>query len=615
MVGEEAWNRQHEAVFPRVPRSLAASLAMVVRLAGWPFAIALGLQLVIGVIPAGFVLIQSVGPKLVEDSGMPTLLVILGAMFLANGVLNSFLWPFELNQMERIRAELTRVYNEKIASWQGLSMHESAALVSKRTEAKQAVDRAIRLVPSLRGAIASTASTIPLILLAGSISPLFPVILLLGTIPSVLIQIRFDRIVWDLEETFSGIRQRIDSIGRVATDVDYAKDLRTFGMQAWIPRLWRADQSKILSAVARLRYRSAVFLAIGSTLQAATAVITCLLFMDPARPASIVLVLGVLMTFVQSFYGLMYGINDVLAFAGPSRSLMSFVAAKSAVAAELEPVRAAGSAVELDDVSYSYGSSLVLERLNARIPAGALTCIVGPNGAGKSTLIKLLTQLYQPTLGKLRVDSRLSSIAVMNQDFARFPLSIRENLACGRPDLEQDDEQLIRALEEVGLRSILSTVSTDVFAPRASMNWLSTLLHASADTRQQTRATRSGLDAFLYIDADGNGTQLSGGQWQRLAIARTLLHAERTGFALFDEPTSALDPFSEVEILHSIIDRLQDSTLVLVTHRLSQVALADHVIVLDGGQVVAEGSPNQVYLESEWYRRAFDLQAAGYSSP
>ena len=165
-------------------------------------------------------------------------------------------------------------------------------------------------------------------------------------------------------------------------------------------------------------------------------------------------------------------------------------------------------------------------------------------------------------------------------------------------------------MQDVGLKEILESTSTNVFQPRQSSSWLKAFFEP--DSKTKSRSTLNGLDSFLYIDGDGNGTQLSGGQWQRLGIARTLLHAKYTKFALFDEPTSALDPFAESELVELIVNSTSGGTLILVTHRLFQVNRADHVLVIEDGVIKAAGSPSKVYRTSKWYRQAFDTQAAGY---
>ena len=601
--------------FPPVKYALIKCLILMLKFTGWSILVVIALQLILGLLPAGFVFLQGHGPRLASEHGLTFLLLLLGLMYFTDGLLHSIRWPFEMNQMDRTRAKMVQFFQDKIAAWPDMAMHEWPKFVSKKTESKQAVNRATQLVGSLRGFIASAAATIPLIFLAVNVNPWFPIILLAGTIPSVMIQIRFDRVVWDLEETFAGVRQRIDSVGKVATAADFAKDIRTFNMQNWISTQWYSDQFRIIRALAKLRYRSGYFLGAASIIQSGTAVLTCILFIDQDRPVTIVLVLGVLMNFVQNFYGMLAGFHELMSFRGPSKSLMTFLSAVPPPRHKVDIVRDSENAIEMEQLCYSYPDSHeVLHGLTCVIPQGKVTCIVGPNGAGKSTLIKVLTGLYSPTSGKLREQREIVEVAVMNQDFARFPLSLRENLACGRTELMDDDEALLDALHCVGLQELQESRSTDVFQPRRSNTWFKDLFASNVGSKTASRGTLNGLDSYLYIDGDGNGTQLSGGQWQRLGIARTLLHAQYTGFALFDEPTSALDPFAEAELLNLIIDSTSDGTLVLVTHRLFQVAKADHVLVIEDGVISAMGSPSEVYRTSKWYSEAFDMQAAGYIS-
>lgn len=587
-------------------------LIRAVRYASWPFALLIGFQLTEGLIPAGLVYLQSNGPQLTEQFGFTFLLVILGLAFLAQNTLQAVNFTIRINLRDKIGASFMREYLTRLATWPNLDLYENPTRVAQKTKAEQAIDRVNEFAFNVLWGLAGIFALIPLLGLAATVNPWFPVILTAGYLPGLWIQERFDKLIWDLEETFAGARQRLEALVNTARAPEFAKDVRTFNMQQWAPEQWRRNQFRLLQLLFRMRTRNTAALAALTSLQAGVAILCCALFIDLARPESIVLVIGVLMTVEQSMWGVMNGIRDILAFRAPARDFGAFMNATPQPAREASGVKEASNAVELHQVTYRYPEAEeVLRGVTASIPRGKVTCIVGPNGAGKSTLIKMLTRLYDPTSGQLHEAPDTRHIAVMNQDFARFPLSVRENLACGDEGLMHDDVSLTIALHRVGLSRLLEATSPDVFDARKPGRVLRRLV--GVEDVPSKRRSLTGLDSYLYVDADGNGTQLSGGQWQRLAIARTLLHARRTGIALFDEPTSALDPFAEADLLGHIVDSLHGQTLVLVTHRLSHVARADHVVVVEKGVVSASGTPAEVYAQSEWYREAFDLQAAGYS--
>ncbi|WP_172797075.1 ATP-binding cassette domain-containing protein [Devriesea agamarum] len=618
-----------DKLFRPIPFAMTRCLLKLIRFAGWQFWVNIGLMFVKGILPAGFVYLLSQGANIADHYGLMVLLVILGSMFVADGILNSFSQPMQTNASDLMRARMHEMYQTVVSTWPDISVHEHPEIVGKKTQAKQALDRSGQLVWSFTFMLESLVALVPMLGLAFSVGVWFPVLLLIGMVPTAFIHVKFDRLIWRLDETFAGVHQRIGSVSDVAMEPMYAKDLRTFGMQKWAPRQWYRDQFRVLAAVFRLRNRAALYLAASSLFSSAGSIAACVLYIDPAHPSTIVLVLGVLVNIFHLIYGLVNGLNQLVAFQAPCASLMSFSKAQLSAPPLRQVTLHEGNALELEAVRYAYPSTSqeVLRGVTGIVPRGRMTCIVGPNGAGKSTLIKLLIGLYQPTHGLIRQSEDIQRIAVMNQDFARFPLSLRENLTCGH-EFGIDDEELYELLDRVGLGELREARSTNVFKSKKQKVTLASVIRKDAEQAKTARGTLNGLDSYMYIDADGNGTNLSGGQWQRLAIARTVLHARHTGLALFDEPTSALDPYAESDLLDFIEseicgermavsgDRRNDSdgTLVLVTHRLSHAARADQVLVVEEGRITASGTPREVYQNSAWYREAFDLQAAGYLS-
>jgi ATP-binding cassette subfamily B protein len=246
--------------------------------------------------------------------------------------------------------------------------------------------------------------------------------------------------------------------------------------------------------------------------------------------------------------------------------------------------------VELRDVRFRYPGTdrLVLDDLNLTVRPGELLALVGLNGAGKSTLIKLLAGLYRPESGTVTADGEdiwalgpdawRDRISVVFQDFVRYHLPARENITLGRASRPVDEAALTGAVREAGLSAVIDRLP-------------------------------DGLDTPLARDRAG-GVDLSGGQWQQVVLARAL-YAVHTGARLLvlDEPTAHLDVRSEMELFGRLAGRAGDTSIVLISHRLSTVRHADRIVLLDGGRITESGTHAELLARHGQYARMFSIQA------
>ncbi len=385
-----------------------------------------------------------------------------------------------------------------------------------------------------------------------------------------------------------------------------AKEWRLFGLQrhviAELGREWRR-----LLAVVVVRRRRMMRAALLSNVLVAVSVAAVLLPLawstahGQVSVARFVLMIQALLAArgIASFSGADYavatalpGLRLAIATAGPTGA--PAVAAAPAVELPSQRHSSTGAAPRLDFVrvafSYPGAGQPALDDLSLEIPAGQVTAVVGANGAGKTTLVKLLQGIEGPDRGQVLVDGAdlgdldltawRHRIAVVRQDFARYPLTVADNVSVG---VDPDPALVAEVLELAGLDEAIAALPDGT----------QTLLSAGQD----------------------DGAELSGGQWQRIALARAA-YAVRRGaqLVLLDEPTASLDPRTELETFQRLLDFVAGTTTVLISHRFAAVRLAAKIVVLDGGRVVEQGTHGELLAAGGWYAHAFRTQADRYQA-
>jgi len=452
----------------------------------------------------------------------------------------------------------------------------------------------------LRVAVQLTASAI----LLARLQPLLLLLPLVGVVSFALGKRARDLQQEALEETTEAERLRKHLFAQ-ATSAAVGKELRVFGLANTLRERHHAAAGAVMGARARADWRSAGLQAVdaliyGLAYAGAIGLVLARAIRGEASPGDVVLAAGLvagLNGIVTTAVG--YGTHFLSVLRAAQRYLWLEDYARSTRISAVEtvppPARLTGG-IELRDVSFHYPGTErpLLDGVSVRLPAGAVVALVGENGAGKTTLVKLLCRFYEPDGGAILVDGvdlrRMpveewrARVSAAFQDFSRFEFVARETVGVGQ----------------------LADIA-DAAAVRAAL--------ARGGAAGVPEALPEGLETQLGQAWEG-GVDLSGGQWQKLALSRSMMRTDPL-LVIFDEPTAALDAQTE----HALFERFAaaarrgesaGAVTVLVSHRFSTVQMADLIVVLEGGHIVEQGSHAELMRRDGLYAELYRLQSRAY---
>jgi ATP-binding cassette subfamily B protein len=429
-------------------------------------------------------------------------------------------------------------------------------------------------------------------------SPWIVLALVAASIPATVSEMFFSNAQFRLRNWRSPDARRLNYIEYVLANDDHAKEVKLFALGPLLLERYRTLGEKFYAEDRTLAVRRAVWGWLLS-LVATGAFYGAYAWMALAAARGR-LTLGELTLYLvafrqgqQSFQNGLAAINGLYEHALYMSNLFDYLAipTNEGQVAPPTPLLAAEEGIRFENVGFRYpgADKWVLRGLELFVPRGRSLALVGHNGAGKTTLIKLLARLYEPTEGRILLDGRdvrtmpveelRRRIGVVFQDFNQYQLAFRENVALGDVEHREDEPRVRRSVQRGGADAVVAGL-------------------AQGYDTQLGRWFRE-------------GTELSGGQWQKVALSRAFMR-EDADVLVLDEPTAALDAEAEAAVFERFRQLSEGHTTILISHRFSTVRMADRIVVLEGGKVLEHGTHDELVALDGRYAHLFALQAAGY---
>jgi ATP-binding cassette subfamily B protein len=594
----------------RLTRLVARSLSMVWQSARKPFAALIGLQILNAValvfqviaiqlaLTAVLTISASAGGGGVPWSLVQPVLLLAGATALTAVIAS-------------VQAGLGRYAGELVAAvmWQRV-LHVATRVDLRKFESARFYDRLQRVQASaltrpyqitygLVGTIGAVVASIGLLVAIMLVQPALLPLLLIAGVPVLITSRRQSQLEFDfLARQTQSMRLRT-YLTWVQTGRDEAKEVRAFGLARNFGKRLNTLYAEYLRDLAQHLLQRSKLGAIGSLGSAVLLALTLVLLvwlistgrLNIAEAAAALVAIRLLASQVQNGFTGVQAIFESGLFIDDLDGFLTLAPAAEGGSREIAPP-AEFRRIRADAVSFSYPgrSQLALQAANIEINSGEVVALVGENGSGKTTLAKVIAGLYEPGSGAVRwdgIDVRgfrpelfRERVAIIFQDFVRYALSAEENIAIARPDDE---------IDHAAIREAAKIADADAFLSALPAGYQTPLSRRFA-----------------------GGHELSGGQWQKVAIARAFYR--RAPLVIIDEPTASLDARAEYELFSSLHEVLRGRTALIISHRFSTVRTADRIYVLDHGRVVEHGSHDELMDLGGRYAELFHLQASAYSA-
>jgi ATP-binding cassette, subfamily B, bacterial len=525
--------------------------------------------------------------------------LVASEMFLAvlTGVLSRTVDYFDQLLADRYTHHVSVEVMRKAAALD-VTVYEDPVFYDRLERARvQATDR-LAMIQQMGRLIQQSVTAIAFSAVLIKYSPFLLFLLIAGIIPAFLGESHFAFLTYAKNFRQTPVRRQMDYLRQVGGSKEAAKELKLFNLSKYLTDRFSVLSKQIyeenvalnrrrlfwgglLAILGQLGYYAAYAVSIYRTIKGQYTVGDLTLI-----TTAIVQAMGN----IQQAFSTASGVADQALFL---TDLLAFFEMKPRVESKVDGLRTPRPITrgfEFRNVSFAYPGTTrrVLKDFNFTLSPGQRVALIGENGQGKTTIVKLITRLYDPTDGQILLDGvdlreydlddLHAEIGVIFQDFMRYEMTARENIAVGRIEMPHSPEEIEYAAEKSLAAGVVAKL-------------------------------QGGYDQMLGRRFEG-GVDLSGGEWQKLALARAYLRDAQ--LLILDEPTAALDARSELEVFERFAELTFGKMALLISHRFSTVRMADRIVVLEGGRLVEEGSHTQLMALGGRYAGMFEMQAASY---
>ncbi len=600
----QAWSDRLQAL-----KNVPAVLRIVWGSGPWVVALGLAFRVLVSVVPLGALVvskkiidhIQEITKGQTQFHGTSDylwqLVVLEFVLVVAAGVFSRIIDYYDRVLADRYTRHVSIQVMQK-ASALDLQAYENPAYYDRLERARvQATDR-LAMIQAMGRLFQQVITTL---VFSGAIlyySPVLLLALIACLVPAFLGESHFAFLNYALNFRQTPVKRELDYLRQVGGSKEAAKELKLFGLSDFLTNRFTLLSDQILAEnlkLSRRRLLAATPLSILSTAgyYASYVWIIYRTAMGRASYGDFVFLTGAVtnaQSNISQLFSTLSGIADQALFL---TDLLAFFEMRPSVTSKVNSLpapRPIRTGFEFQNISFAYPGTerLILDNLNFRLEPGERIALIGQNGQGKTTIVKLMTRLYDPTEGRVlldgvdlrdyKIEDLCREIGVIFQDFMRYEMTARENIAVGRIEFLDDMDRIRSAAEKSLADGVIDRLA-------------------------------NGYQQMLGRRFEG-GVDLSGGEWQKLALGRAYLREAQV--LILDEPTAALDARAEFEVFQRFNELTESKMALFISHRFSTVRMAERIIVLENGSIAEEGSHDQLMARGGTYADMFELQASSY---
>ena len=465
---------------------------------------------------------------------------------------------------------------------------------------REASSRPITILNSTLNLFSSLISTASFIITLGALHPVIPLILILFALPSAVINFTYRKVTYKYIKEHTTERRRMNYCTHVLTDKNYNKEIKLLDLNETFIQRYKRLFAEYFKGIKKIYIRESVW---HMAVQVVSTAFNCCFFLFIAYQVCFEgMKVGDYTLYSTALTSVLTGVSAIVTNSSKIYegtlfidNMMEFMAVESTIVPAVSPAviphKGTSHTIEFKNVTFKYPGSdrIIINNLNLTLEGGKSYALVGLNGAGKTTLIKLMTRLYDTTSGEILLDGiniknydvkeLYSMYGIVFQDFSKYAVSARDNIAFGDVHIDHNEDKMIYAAKQSGIHDFFTSLE-------------------------------NGYDTSLIRFFDKEAIDLSIGQWQKVSIARAFYKDYE--ILILDEPTASLDPIAEADIFKQFDELRQGKTTLFVSHRLSSATAADEIIVMQNGKVLEKGDHKQLMENQGAYYNLFTLQAEKY---